>query len=433
MPELEEPALVRFQAVKELTEPQDEVIIDYTPVGDRNIPGERRALAVIVRKDILAIWKNICLAAGLKLEGVTPRPFGAAATLRKIAGTTALTPLPNPPDSASAVAIIGESWAEFLVMRGDMMLLARTVAVGPGLAGEIRRNLAVYSGQAGQQPVSALYLAGNITPDLRERLTDMLPDLKLHPLDPFGGVDLPEIAPISRGSFAGAVGLLYAKSEKSGLPINFIQPREPKPPVSNRRQLVLGGVLAFVIIFGGGGLFCYQTNAAIQTDISSREADQKDIETKIAKIREEHKHLRAIEEWETADVVDEFYDLTARFPDGDALRVKHITFEPLKTNPLLNFDKQAKGKQATAASYASKMVITFSFENPTTALKALNELLEQFKKDHRFYSVEPAKANNASNEYIVTVYVDRRSPKEWERVLKAPPPAPAKKSKEKAS
>src|SRR5271170_5962655 len=64
VPEADEPALVRFQAVKELTEPPDEVIIDYTPMGDRRAPGERRALAVIVRRDILNTWKKICHAAG---------------------------------------------------------------------------------------------------------------------------------------------------------------------------------------------------------------------------------------------------------------------------------------------------------------------------------------------------------------------------------
>src|SRR5262245_7068892 len=76
VPEADEAALVRFQAVKELTEPPDEVVIDYTPVGDRGEPGERRALAVIVRREILAMWRKICQAAGLRLEGLTPRPFG---------------------------------------------------------------------------------------------------------------------------------------------------------------------------------------------------------------------------------------------------------------------------------------------------------------------------------------------------------------------
>src|SRR5437773_5884368 len=49
VPDAEEPAVVRFQAVKELTEPPDELVIDYARVGNGN--GERRALALIARRE----------------------------------------------------------------------------------------------------------------------------------------------------------------------------------------------------------------------------------------------------------------------------------------------------------------------------------------------------------------------------------------------
>ena len=298
VPESEEPGLVRFQAVKELTEPPDEVIIDYTPVGDRRELGERRALALIVRRDILAMWKKIGQAAGLKIEGMTPRSFGVSACLRSVMGTTALTPAPNPPDSAVAVAVIGERWAEFVVIRGDMLLLARTVSVGANVAGEIRRNLAVYNGQAGQQPVAALYLTGNVTPDLRQRLGDLLPDMPLHPFDPFIAVELPEVAPIARGCFAGAVGLFYAKASRAGLPINFVQPRQPKPPVDNKLlRLVLAGLFAFVVVFGGGYYATSQLMAHQQINIDNARRQREDIETKLAKDKEDNKRHLAVDEW----------------------------------------------------------------------------------------------------------------------------------------
>jgi Tfp pilus assembly PilM family ATPase len=49
VPPSEEAAVIRFQAVKELTEPIDEVIIDYTPAGPPG-SGERRALVPIIRR-----------------------------------------------------------------------------------------------------------------------------------------------------------------------------------------------------------------------------------------------------------------------------------------------------------------------------------------------------------------------------------------------
>src|SRR5262249_18323847 len=75
VPGAEEPAVVRFQASKELTDGADEVVIDYYPLADAGAGGERRALAFVVRRKVLAMYQELCRAAGLKLAGVTPRPF----------------------------------------------------------------------------------------------------------------------------------------------------------------------------------------------------------------------------------------------------------------------------------------------------------------------------------------------------------------------
>jgi Tfp pilus assembly PilM family ATPase len=406
VPEADEAALVRFQAVKELTEPPDEVVIDYTPIGDRRQPGERRALAVIVRRDILNTWRKICHAAGLKLEAVTPRAFGVAAALRRVLGTTVLTPAPNPPDSPVAVAVIGERWAEFLVLRSDgvgaSILLTRTIAIGSGLAGEIRRNLAVYGGQAGSQSVAALYLAGNVTPELRERLGDMLPDLPLHPFDPFGaGIDLPEVAPVARGAFAGAVGLLHAKSQRGGLPINFIHPREPRPPANNRRQYALVGLLVFVIFFGGGGYLCakmkeWQNN---EREVVQAELDKTDGD--LNKILVENKRYNDIDKWETVVPLDELYDLEDRIPDVNKMRLKNITFVDEPRN--------------TKLPYASRITMKATIV-PQAGIAPITETLSQFAKDGGFYNVHPYRQNG--NEVTVDIQVERRAPTAWKRELK---------------
>ena len=82
VPISEEAGVVRFQAVKELTDSPDDVVIDYVTAGAP--PGaEQQAQVLIVRRDILNTYQKICHAAGLKLAVLTPRLFGVAASLRK--------------------------------------------------------------------------------------------------------------------------------------------------------------------------------------------------------------------------------------------------------------------------------------------------------------------------------------------------------------
>jgi Tfp pilus assembly PilM family ATPase len=414
VPEADEAALVRFQAVKELTEPPDEVVIDYTPVGDRSQPGERRALAVIVRRDILQTWRQICQAAGLRLEGLTPRPFGVAACLRNVAGRTALTPAPAAPGDAVAVAVVGERWAEFVVTRGPALLLARTLTVGPGLAGEIRRNLALYAGQAGQQPAAALYLAGAVTPELRERLGDMLPDLPLHPLDPFAGLELPDVQAISRGAFAGAVGLLHARSERGGLPINFVQPRQPKPPADNKRQLVLAAFAAIVVLVGGTAFGGYYLKQARQVELANLIADYDKAEDKTTQLRESNKRLKALQDWDTAVTLDELYDLTHRIADVNKLRVQDLTFAAAPRQNNSRFVATMTFKVELVDPRNPDAARPPGRRGPELDKAPLTAMLKEFQKEG-YYTVE---SKLDGNEATVTVHIERRPPSKYTRTIK---------------
>ena len=97
VPAGEEAAVVRFQAVKELTDAAEDVVIDYVGVSP---PGasEQQVLALIARRELIVTYQAMCQAAGLKLAALTPRPFGVAASVRK---ATAATP-PDDPEGATA-------------------------------------------------------------------------------------------------------------------------------------------------------------------------------------------------------------------------------------------------------------------------------------------------------------------------------------------
>ncbi len=252
----EEAGVVRFQVFKELTDAPEDVVIDYVTVS---APGaaEQQALAVIVRREILTTYQNLCQSAGLKLAALTPRSFGVAASLRKsVAGVLAGEDAEN----AVAVVVVGERWAEFSVLRGQKLLLARSLAVGSTLAGEVRRNLAVYGGQAGRAPLQTLYLAG-ASDELRERLGELV-QIPIETFDPLAGAAGLDVPPAGRGAFAGAAGLLFARAEARGLPINFVQVRQPKPPrnPNSRRYLLAGAGIAAAVLCGVLGCWYIWSN-----------------------------------------------------------------------------------------------------------------------------------------------------------------------------
>src|SRR5262249_42014970 len=243
VPAAEEPAIVRFQAIKELNDPPDEVVIDYVSRPAGGTATDRRALAVVLRRELLNAYQTLCKSAGLKLAGVCPRPYGALWSA-KSAGA----------NDTVAVLTATDQWAEFCVAKGETLLLARSLTIPSGsdaLLGEIRRNLAVFAGQSPQEPVRSLYIAdGTKAGQLRERLQDKLA-IPVQELEPLKSLT---VRPERPGRFAGAVGLLHALAERGALPIDFTKPRDPKPAANpqQRRAVLAAGLVAALLIAGVG-------------------------------------------------------------------------------------------------------------------------------------------------------------------------------------
>ena len=320
----EEPAVVRFQAVKELTNPADEVVIDYAPFGTGVPTGERRALVLIARRQLVLALEEMCKAAGMKLEGLTPRPFGITACLERVAGTTVLTPLPEPPGVVAVLAVT-QGWAEFCITSPGGLLLTRALTPGAGLVSEIRRNLAVHAGQGQGQPVQALYVTdGPETAALRERLHQTL-DLPVHVLDPFSGPGQPDVQiPETRGGFAGIVGLIHLKASRQGLPANLAHPKEPRPtedPARKRLRFAAGAVAALLLLLVGLATWAV---ASMHSRVKDQMARNKALDDLLAITNADSDRVKELNNWRdhTTIWLDELYDLTDRFPEPDTYRAR---------------------------------------------------------------------------------------------------------------
>jgi hypothetical protein len=403
--EHEEPGIVRFQAMKELSEAPEDVVIDFTSARDGIDKGETRALTMVVRRDVLDAYQKVCAAAGLKLAALTPRPIGLSACLRRVMGTTALTPAPEPADGAVAIVTVAEKWAEFCVIRGKALLFARALTAGPNVAAEVRRNLAVYAGQNPHNAVSAIYLAGNGIAAVRERLTEMV-EVPIYSFDPFAGAERPELPISHRGSFAGAVGLCYARAEKGGLPINFVQPRQPKPPRDPKRMRMLVGVLLALIIIPGFIAVAKAMEGQKERELRLVEADRDNMNEQLKRAREEAERLRRLDEWDGVVWLDELYEMAQNIPDVNALRITQFTTEPPpRTGP-----NQKK-------NFAARIVLKGYLTDRTGQGRALEQFRQAMQKDGH-YSPEAPKV--VGNTFTLTINVEKRPPAEYKSKIEAP-------------
>lgn len=403
----EEPAVVRFQASKELTEPAETVIIDYVPLEGTGPAGEKRALIVVARRHEVNAWKAFCRGAGIKLAAVTPRPFGVASCL-------ALAEAPPEKGVAAAVLTVCDGWAEFAVVRGQQLLFARPMAANGSLMGEVRRNLALYAGQAhitNNDAVHALYVAGNADAPLLRELQNTLA-IPVHLLDPFAGqTNLPYAG--DRAGFTGAVGLIRGWGERQELPVNFVAPKEAKPVVNpNKRKLTLfavaGCVCLLAMIFVGSTIM-----DGWAAELADAKQHLESVETKLKSLQPDAKAYAAVAEWHASavPVVDEIYDITAHFPYRTALRVTQLSLAPLQG----------------AKPYSVRMMMT------GTVLKADAQLVQQFidtinRENGKFcraalVSMRAAgsgEADKGSELFSIKVDIARRDPEHFAAKLEPP-------------
>jgi len=333
VPAHEEPAVVRFQALREFTENADEIVIDFTPLSTAG--NERRVQIVSVRKDFVLACKKLADAVGVPLKAVAPRSYALLAGLqRAIAQNAVAAPEPG---AATALLVRGERWGELIIQRGGNLILARSIAAqalstDAALIGELRRNLAIHANQNPDSPVRAIYLP---EPDsvggLRERLQAGL-EMPVHSYEPLAGLPAPD-GP--RGTLVGLAGIV-ALASQGEFPINFAKPREPKPPRDPQKRLLgyaAAAALILVLAFGAfAGLHLFNK----ERQIANLEKQKQHSDNMLRQLDPDAKRLKAIDEWAATDInwLDELYEASARTQDGQRIRVTSFTAAPIDNRNL---------------------------------------------------------------------------------------------------
>jgi hypothetical protein len=415
---MEEPALIRFQAMKEMSESPEDMVLDYAPLGESG--GERRAMAVVMRKELFNAIQLMCQIAGLKLAGVTPRPYATAAGLLH---AFAIKSAHAPAEKGDAVAALnlGPGGGEFTVVRrGEvtftLAIPAPVVANETMLVAQLKRNLTIYAGQHPGHPITAIYLA-EVDGPWAERLRGAL-SVPVHDFDPLAGA-LPEVDESLRGRFAGAVGLLAGRSTDR-LPINFAAPRQPRiegDPVKKRLQLVaLASFLLLGLLMIGGLLFSSYQKAQTRDLTAKRD----ELKKQVTDGTPDATRLKAIDNWSSREVnyLDELYELADRMPADDNVRVQSLDSKPVP--PDKNYKQTAQANlelKLFAATPAAGTALADGFVHDNTPT---NIYYAGIKITYGGAS------SNATGKYkesvIIRMQVNRRKPEEYDLNTRFIPP-----------
>ena len=181
-------------------------------------------LVTAVRKDLLAGYNALARTAGLKLLAVTPRPFILADLLARC---RKIDPVPSGvPPEWSAVLLLGEAWAELTILHGRTVCFARSMVNDDTMEAEVRRSLAMFGSQPQGHTPQILYLFGKgASARCRNRLSEVAAAAGDRAARSWPGTTIQ-----AQGvDCAAGVGLLSAWCEEK-VPVNFVKPKEPKPP-----------------------------------------------------------------------------------------------------------------------------------------------------------------------------------------------------------
>ena len=435
----EEPAIVRFQAQRDLAVAPDTLLMDYVPVPGDPKADERKAVVAFIPKDLYEAARQLCDAAGVKLMGVQPRPYAIARTVAR-AIASAQVPPPDGANAAVGTMTLSELGGEFVVSSGPEVLFSRTVSAGAlasevALLGETRRSLAGYASSFPARPLGALYVAEGYAAagSWIARLQQSLP-LPVHPLDPLFGLSSPAAFPSSlNGRYAGAVGLLAGRAA-GAMPLNFVAPRQPRAESkSSTRWMVIAAMFGLLICLGAAAAI-YLVLGDLDRKIAAAAAKKKFAEDQIAKEAADANRLRAILDFKKRDVtwLDVLYDLSDATGSVDKMRLKefdgNIRQVTIAAKP---------GATGTAAKPVQTMMGQLELKLVSADDQQPQDLMGLFSQENKFYANPTITFNNLAGmkmgadgkEVSIAVDVLPRKPSEFVRQLKAEFPKPPPEEK----
>lgn len=248
--------LLRLQALRDLTIPVEQAVIDHMLIPPSESAPHGQAILAVLRRDALATIQSTFLAAGLQLKSLWPGSLARAESARyAFMKSTAVAGEGN---LCQALVVVDDRDLELVLLQDGRFLasVARPIA-GEGetadLTAALRRAVMTLSTQLPQQRIVHLLFAGT-APNLGNLSQEFqqLADSDLSTFDPLEEIPAAGIDRVSadqRGGFAGSVGALLLASRNAVDSIDFLHPKQPTIKADLRRPL--GLVAAGVVLACG--------------------------------------------------------------------------------------------------------------------------------------------------------------------------------------
>lgn len=296
--------MVRLQLTRQLTMPLDGAALDFL-VQDRGLSGEATVLAGAMPRERLEWCKALASAANLRLDRIALRAFGTAS----IMGLTS-----KRQHGALVGLCCGEETTEIVVLEHGQFAFARSIDLGAAparadlegasdrIASEVRRSwLSHRAGKPGGEPEAVLSLGeGPLTSSVALKCGSVLacPGEVAGMPSGVGGEGF------ARGVPEGVlplVGLLLEHAQ-SRVTLNFVSVRKAVDAHARTRQLAMAGVLAGILVIGGGLSMAKHRLGALQDELATMQGSIEELSKKRDKFSVEHARLNHIEQWNAARV-----------------------------------------------------------------------------------------------------------------------------------
>jgi Tfp pilus assembly PilM family ATPase len=305
------PAMVAFQAEKELPFHPEEAVVDfcieehhYDAAAGPEAPAGVDVLVGATRLPVVSRYRELATGAGARLLRLGLRPY---ANLRCVEACT----VRGARENVLLVHLTGEE-AEIDVIVGDSLAFSRAVTMKmPGatasaadketavgsLAMEVARNVQSYQAVQRGEKVDAALVAGGtgLEAALAEQVAKRL-GVRCEMLDPSGALRLGEVANAS--AFISTLGLAIAHTAADPPPFDFLNPKRPSVRKNVRKATViaLGSALgvALVALAVAGAMDVSRVSGSLD-DINAEYGKAMDVSKKLKK---EIERVKRLEAWE---------------------------------------------------------------------------------------------------------------------------------------